>query len=625
MSDTPLKESELYLLKDQNESLEIKCRQLRNKLRVIEREKNENAIKYLEVVTEVENKNEELNELKNSLEERVKEQTAELRFSNEALQREVTEREEAQRKAEKMAKEAEAASEAKTEFLATMSHEIRTPLNAIINLTRITLDSILNDSQRHNMETVLASSDHLLALINEILDLSKIEAGKLELENVDFDLRHLLETTIRGLRITAEKKKLTLDMSIDVSCLRVFRGDMNRVRQIVINLIGNAIKFTEKGGVTVSVCQKTPFELKIGDSVELLFSIRDSGLGIPSDKLEMIFENFNQVDSSVSRQYGGTGLGLSICKKLVEMMGGNIWVESEFGKGSEFFFTLLLKVGDESKVKRIDEQVLRSLAWNKEAYILLVEDNKVNVEVATYFIKEMGHKLEFAENGKKAVEMVSKHDFDLVLMDIEMPVMDGYEATRQIREGKAGEEKKDIPIIAMTAHAGNQFREKCIAAGMNDYITKPVDDTELAIRIATFLSEDMGALTLEQLAFEGDENATASRGEEISSETVVVDVEKALRLYGGDRAFFETLCGVYVDESQKLVDKIEEALEVEDAPLAGTHAHALKSAAASIGAEKAREIAVAMEKAGKNNDVELTRKLLVDFSEMNKKVIAEIS
>ena len=387
----------------------------------------------------------------------------------------------------------QAATLAKSEFLANMSHEIRTPLNGIIGMGQLLENARLNTEEKKYLRILQGASENLLALINDILDISKIEAGRVELEEVLFCPRSLIEDTTRFLAPQAHKKKLILDCDIQDE-LPFLKGDPVRIRQVIINLAGNAIKFTEKGHVKVKTLYCTDKMLrskdikKRTDMAYILLSIKDSGVGIPMDKWETIFATFSQADPSTTRRFGGTGLGLAITRHLIELMQGRIWVESFEGIGSSFYCILPFKRvkdmnGDDvSKIRQEEAKQKRRELLRTDAQkildILLVEDNPDNQMLFTAYLKKSLHKVHVVENGQAAVDILQKKNFDLVFMDIQMPILDGLSATRTIRQWEASENKQKetsqhTPIYALTAHAMKQEIENTSAAGCNGHISKP--------------------------------------------------------------------------------------------------------------------------------------------------------
>lgn len=409
---------------------------------------------------------------------------------NQSLFLEVEERKKAAERLVVAREEAEKASIAKTQFLANMSHDIRTPMNGIIGMTTLALDTDLSREQRRFLDNIKVSSEGLLGLLNDILDFSKIEAGQLLIVEQDFDIHEMLDQIHKTMEYSAREKGLVFHFPENIVQLpQYLQADELRLRQILINLLGNAIKFTHSGMVSLAVKMKREKQ-----KLMLYCQVQDTGIGISSEKQQEVFTDFSQGDSTITREYGGSGLGLSICRELVEMMGGKIWFESEVNKGSLFSFFIPVKLGRKDNIKK----KAGTVKTDRQLNVLVADDNRLNLELAQLILQNESHIVETVENGLEALKSLTENGFDIVLMDVQMPVMDGLTAAKIIRQSEQGGELtqynlpdglgaallqscrgKHVPIIAMTAHAMESDRRKCFDAGMDKYLTKPFDPAQV--------------------------------------------------------------------------------------------------------------------------------------------------
>jgi len=522
-------------------------------------------------------------------------------------------------KSDNLAKEATQNSIVKSQFLANMSHEIRTPMNGIIGyLSLIELQAFESEEEmKQFISSAKKSAESLLDIINDLLDLSKIEAGKMELVNADFNLSEIIDESISIILTKAKEKSLDVSREIVESSPLMLKGDSKRIRQIFTNLLGNAVKFTEKGGVKVSIKS----EMINSEDCFMKASVEDSGIGIPESKVKTLFKPFSQVDSSNTNKFGGTGLGLVICKEFVNMMGGEIWIESNYGNGTKIFFTIKLKVQNKNQVQGKADQLKKyelqsdnskkpllkteDIKTQRSKYkILLAEDNLINQKVAIRMVNDAGYYCEAVNDGSKAFEAVKSGDYNLVLMDVQMPEMDGFAVTAAIRKLQNG--KSNIPIIAITAHALMGDKERCLNAGMNDYITKPI------------IAENLIRAIDNLIGIKIPEVKKATPPESLNS-FVVFDFEHLEKVSMGDDSFQREVLSSYIEDVILRCKRMESFLNARELEKLVAEAHTIKGASYSIGAKKMGEEALAVEISAKHSDYESAcerfKKLKLAFEE----------
>jgi len=510
-----------------------------------------------------------------------------------------------QKKLEEARRQAEEASRSKSNFLANMSHEIRTPMNVIIGMTRLVLETPLNAAQKKYLRRIESASSMLLDILNGILDLSKIEAGQLILEERPCLLDQLLDRVYSSMVGLAQEKDIVLSVHKEGNLPNAFLGDPVRLGQVLINLLGNAIKFTDQGEVRLSV---RPDGEEENGRQRLYFAVRDTGIGIPAEQQHRLFQSFQQADTSISRRFGGSGLGLAISRELVQLMGGDIGFESTEGVGSTFFFTIAVRPCSPEEVRQGYTEDVVPVEQDRGLSILLVEDNEANQELGSIVLKSAGHQVQVAENGLVALQKLAAHHFDVVLMDVQMPEMDGIVTTRVIRAVEEGQEPPvrldqdlldalhqsladgHLPIIAMTAHAMDSDRQRCLDAGMDAYLTKPFQPEQVLTTLESF-SDQMQAMRSQAGQEKENEDLPDGGEQENVREQITAHL---MRIYRLQEEQIEQLLATSLDSLTRLLDRAEQALATEDAEKLREAAHGLKGNLLNLGlqeeADRAAEI-----------------------------------